>query len=118
MIKVTIQHKGKSIPVEIDEDIAFGKLQSVLGTVSASSLDKFDLMNFMKGLTVAVVGESELDTSSKESLDKLPAKTAMALLKEVGKLYPLKDYMQEVAEMLGEKGKTTALQKDSTHHVP
>ena len=109
MKTIRITHKGKPIDVELDDDIAFGKLQGLLGKMSMDSLDKFDIIQFMKGLALVVITKCDLQVKTQNDLDNLPARTVMQLLKEVGKLYPLKDYMQEVAEMLGEKeAQTTA----------
>ena len=108
-ITIKVPYNGKDVDVIVDDDIAFGKLSSIIKKMVKvedvlNGVLKPDLDTFLNELVPAVVVSAPWDIKQKGWFSNLGHKTARPLIVKVVEMYPLEDYLRDImAGMTGQK---------------
>ena len=105
MIKtVKVSYKGKSVPIKIEDDLAFGKLKAIsdrhikIAELIDGKIPK-TIHEFIFELIEVVVVEAPWDIKEDKWLSKLGYRTVKDLARIVTAEYPLEDFLKVMTEM-------------------
>lgn len=96
-VGITVPYKGNDVEVIIEDDIAFGKIEDLLETVTEAAVSEDNaklsagLLSLSQKMVERVVIQAPWDITKEGWVKEMGMKTNIALVKEVSKAYPLTD---------------------------
>tara|TARA_R100000406_G_scaffold71336_3_gene51604 strand:- start:557 stop:970 length:414 start_codon:yes stop_codon:yes gene_type:complete len=101
LIPIKITYNGKEEIVEFEDSLTFGETEALIGQsvdLSDVTKPKIDLQKYRMNLLVLTIKKAPFKTGDITTLKMTDSKIIKSILKEIVKVHPLTDYIEDWME--------------------
>jgi hypothetical protein len=121
LIPINIKWQGKDAVVEFEDSLTFGDTETLIRTsvdLTDITKPKIDLATYRLNLLVLAIRTAPFKIKDQTTIKMLDAKLVKAILKEIVKVHPLTDYIEDWMETFISSEDLKNFDTESTTIVP